>query len=1484
MSRFMRLFVCVFALVFIGMNGSFAASCTSSKTYTSCKAGYYMTSSSSSTTCNTSQTAGNACRPCSAYGSNYSCAGGTACPVETKVRCTAGTYLPANSSTCTTCPSGGYYCPGGLFTKNYSSIQGRNSCPSISTAKMTTYPDKWYPYTNTSTVDKSGGVTVSSVEFRGWGNTGWSAITSCTVSYSGSNSAGYFYAETAGYNSSTGKYDNNAEIYYTKLNSKYYLDTRWSDTYCDNSANRKLYRRAIACPAGYYCAGFTSYPMCSESAYATEWGRTICPAGNYCPAKSSSATPCGYGKYRQYTGGTSSSSCSSCTTNNTATTTTNTATAKSSCICNAGYGGDASTSSTCTACSAGYYKLTSGNYSCNACPEGAYNTGTGNESCTACLAGTSTNGTGKTSCSSDNCANNYNNSVSTWITPILNRPALEDLLLNNNPKITVTNVCAVNTCKANYTKRTYSHTTNPIYSGECIGNLYKITLNRNGGTGGVDYVYQKYGECFEPSTQDMCMNGINGAIPTKSGATFMGFYTSSTPGAGTQITNSNNLFTVGATYFTSNTTIYARWQETPTVSRTTWEPITVNGVVTGYYAYAYVTVPSGDAISSVSFPTWTLYNGQDDLPSNWETGSSATATAGSWTVNGSTYNYRFQVLFSAHNNEKPTSSSTSSTVSGGQYYTDVYVRTKNGYFGYRASIRGIYFIAMTLNTNGGTGALTNNMTGIKTSGTTNCTYYCPYNKPCSLPSASAFPYRKAGYYTSNGAWNTAADGSGTTYSPTPSLYTFSAARTLYIKWTECGTGYYCTTSGRYPCTSYRANTTTTTTTASSSSSCVCRANYYLNGTTCSACSSLGGGVYGYSLVGSTSNTACYTNVSAGYYLPSSESKAHEPCPEGKYCSAAKLYYPNVYTLGTNYFNCPNWTYRPETGGKTVSDCTACPTLTSGWAAWESGTGWAEPTNCTQYMIPENCTNGFVAQMPDEDNPSVWGPKAWMLMPLANAGHYVDQENFACPACPVGSYSEESNHAPECTPASPGYYVPTTGATSQIACAVGSFSAEGAYECTACGDGGNWGKTTTGTGQASCNKDCGIAGAKGYINAEWNPDNTVTGLCVPNACVENYYLDATRDASNNITASSCKLCSSFANGLYPHSSKSGTSKGQEACFVRRNELPGQYIATAGDDVATDCPAGSYNGTTDETAVHYGETFKCKTCAADTYAAGTGNAECKPCLENYHTFGEKTSEDACRILCPGGSYLPVARATECSAVGVGYWAPSAYVTQGKTSGRNACASGLTTVGHGAGADEADDCGKVLHIGNDKLYLRSAKKTTPSLNLSVGGKTYYGNMSTEDKKVSNGATQPLKLKYNNVSYSVFDDSGEFYNGGGTVSLSPSLTATATVPANYAAANGETQWSATLSDGTVVAGAAGCSATTSSNGTIGAAGFTPESAGTGCWCKITSPAAGAKWVYGTTNSACTTKCAFFCANNMKGTDTTFRTALYNTAGILKE
>ncbi|MCM1294082.1 MAG: hypothetical protein NC311_00775 [Muribaculaceae bacterium] len=128
-----------------------------------------------------------------------------------------------------------------------------------------------------------------------------------------------------------------------------------------------------------------------------------------------------------------------------------------------------------------------------------------------------------------------------------------------------------------------------------------------------------------------------------------------------------------------------------------------------------------------------------------------------------------------------------------------------------------------------------------------------------------------------------------------------------------------------------------------------------------------------------------------------------------------------------------------------------------------------------------------------------------------------------------------------------------------------------------------------------------------------------------------------------------------------------------------------------------------------------------------------ADKNTCIQCPELYGDNPNTGAeninqCQIKCNGGTYLAAANATECTNVGVGYWAPENYTNYGSAGARNKCPDTLTTIGYGNGADSIDDCGKILHIGNHTLYLVGAKKTTPSLAVQYGNRVLYGNMSTD------------------------------------------------------------------------------------------------------------------------------------------------------------
>lgn len=199
---------------------------------------------------------------------------------------------------------------------------------------------------------------------------------------------------------------------------------------------------------------------------------------------------------------------------------------------------------------------------------------------------------------------------------------------------------------------------------------------------------------------------------------------------------------------------------------------------------------------------------------------------------------------------------------------------------------------------------------------------------------------------------------------------------------------------------------------------------------------------------------------------------------------------------------------------------------------------------------------------------------------------------------------------------------------------------------------------------------------------------------------------------------------------------------------------------GDDIRHECP--TISGTTDYGSIcstsrsccwaWFGETvisngsmdrYWCYVDPdADTYGV-SGAVKCGvyrrdlKCDAGYYsdgTGGDDRYEDA---LIPAEL---AARA--CRPVEAGYYSPD-----GETE-RTACPIGLTTIGYGRGADEAGDCGRVLHTGDQTLHLRSEKRTVPALHVKVGDTTFYGDMST-------AARGHLRVKIGDTVYSVHDDS---------------------------------------------------------------------------------------------------------------------------------
>ena len=255
---------------------------------------------------------------------------------------------------------------------------------------------------------------------------------------------------------------------------------------------------------------------------------------------------------------------------------------------------------------------------------------------------------------------------------------------------------------------------------------------------------------------------------------------------------------------------------------------------------------------------------------------------------------------------------------------------------------------------------------------------------------------------------------------------------------------------------------------------------------------------------------------------------------------------------------------------------------------------------------------------------------------------------------------------------------------------------------------------------------------------------------------------TAKAGRYVNGTTCSAC---AAGTYTSSATTATSCTPAAT--------GYYVSGTEATSQTACPAGTYQGSTGKTscsdAVAGTYTTGCKdttnnkactgtsVCSNGTYSDQKASS-CTACTtaKGYTNSGTTAASHAgaasCKVTCGAGQYVASAGAG-CVNVGVdattntGYWGAGGTVSQTATLARNKCDTGLITTGSGTGANEAADCGRKLHAGDNVIYLRSESRTTPALRVKVGDKTFFGALST----TLSGA---LKVKNGSTEYSVVND----------------------------------------------------------------------------------------------------------------------------------
>lgn len=379
---------------------------------------------------------------------------------------------------------------------------------------------------------------------------------------------------------------------------------------------------------------------------------------------------------------------------------------------------------------------------------------------------------------------------------------------------------------------------------------YLVTLNDNSGSGGSGSLYQNYGVGYYKTLTSGTSCGTNMwyggtlttnvttsanavAIPTRTGYIFNGYYTAST--GGVQVISSTGYLTASATTTlnTAATTWYAQWTAiTYTVA------YNGNGSTGGStassshtYAVAKALTSNGFTKTGYTFAGWAtsssgaVVHTDGQSVSNLSSTNAATVTLyAKWTANSYTISYNGN-----GNTGGSTASSTHNYDASQALTANGFTRTGYVFAGWATSAGGavVYSNSQSIlnltAVNGTTITLYAKWTAI--------TYTVTYNgngNTSGSMSASTHTYDVAKALTANAfvrrwysftGWNTAADGSGTSYSNSASVTNLTSTNganiNLYAQWTKLNNIVYTATAydGYYTKASHSVTINVTTSTA-----------------------------------------------------------------------------------------------------------------------------------------------------------------------------------------------------------------------------------------------------------------------------------------------------------------------------------------------------------------------------------------------------------------------------------------------------------------------------------------------------------------------------------------------------------------------------------------------------------------------------------------------------------------------------------------------
>ena len=196
--------------------------------------------------------------------------------------------------------------------------------------------------------------------------------------------------------------------------------------------------------------------------------------------------------------------------------------------------------------------------------------------------------------------------------------------------------------------------------------------------------------------------------------------------------------------------------------------------------------------------------------------------------------------------------------------------------------------------------------------------------------------------------------------------------------------------------------------------------------------------------------------------------------------------------------------------------------------------------------------------------------------------------------------------------------------------------------------------------------------------------------------------------------------------------------------------GQYLP-AGANACQTCPVGDY-------------------CEGGDFLLDGAEHGKTQCPTGYTSDTGASVQTQCYVNCGAGQWKPTSTGV-CENVGVNYWGVGGQSFYGDALEKQQCGmmsmpnddgtwtdKQLQTTGSGLGANEAADCGRVLHVGDYSLRLRSGTAATPSLRFDFTHNgvqnLLWAKMTTTQKNMSSESAKKFKMNYNNQTYYVCDD----------------------------------------------------------------------------------------------------------------------------------